>query len=87
MSEIIFIFIIPIFMISIVFSLFVWMILSNKYKKNYKQEFNSWEREEIQKCLYEQKLKYDIYGEKENSGKLNLLIAKWEVVGELSSLN
>lgn len=87
MTQIIIIFIIPIFLISIVISFLVWIGLSNKYKRNYKQEFSRWEQEEIQKCLYEQKRRYDMNGEKQKSGKLNLLIAKWEAVSELNSLN
>ncbi len=87
MSQLIIFFIIPIFIISIIFASLVWMILSNKYKLNYKEKFSNWEREEIQKSLYEQKRRYDTYGEEENSGKLNLLIVKWESIAELNSLN
>jgi len=76
-------------LLSLLFSSFVWLWLSAKYKKNYKDDFDLWEKETIQKSLYNYKRKMELCEpEKKNiMHNIDILIAKWESVTDITPLN
>jgi len=76
-------------LLSLLFSSFVWLWLSAKYKKNYKDDFDLWEKETIQKSLYNYKRKMELCEpEKKNiRHNIDILIAKWESVTDITPLN
>lgn len=76
-------------LLSLLFSSFVWLWLSAKYKKNYKDNFDLWEKETIQKSLYNYKRKMELCEpEKKNiRHNIDILIAKWESVTDITPLN
>jgi len=76
-------------LLSLLFSSFVWLLLSNKYKKNYKDDFDFWEKETIQKSLYNYKRKMELCEPEKNYNikhNIDILIAKWESVTDITPL-